>query len=293
MLAFLAMPFALFVAYAKRGRELNLVDRGLISASTPLQRGIEWLAFTGIDAWNGYVNLRHVYDANLALQRERLSLETRLAALSEAQSENERLRRLLDFQSAAPQLRLITARVVAAGASPLSELVRIGRGSSDGILRGAPVMTPDGVVGTISEVTSGTADVALLVSPKSAVPAMSQRTRARSTVRGTGEGCKLEFALHTDDLEEGDLLLTAGIQLVEPSQRRAAGSFPKGVPIGRVTHVHREPNAIFNKAEVIPAVDLSRLEEVLVVLPALDETASAPSNVGTPMQLAPAPGANP
>src|SRR5205823_13678622 len=90
------------------------------------------------------------------------------------------------------------ARVVAVGASPHSHTLRIERGSDDGVVRGAPVIAPEGVVGIVSQLTGSYADVQLIVSPLSAVPAVSQRTRSRSTVKGTGDiaRCKLTYALH-------------------------------------------------------------------------------------------------
>jgi len=154
--------------------------------------------------------------------------------------------------------RLMIARVVAVGASPHSHTLRIARGSDDGVVKGAPVIASDGVVGIVSQLTGSYADVQLIVSPLSAVPAVSQRTRSRSTVKGTGDiaRCKLTYALRTDDLQEGDVLVTAG----------GPGFFPHGYRVGRVVNVQKKPHGLFLEAEVIPAVDFSRLDEVSVVL---------------------------
>jgi rod shape-determining protein MreC len=100
--------------------------------------------------------------------------------------------------------------------------------------------------------------VQLIVSPLSAVPAISQRTRSRSTVKGTGDiaRCKLTYALRTDDVQEGDVVVTAG----------GPGSFPQGLKVGRITNVAKKPHGLFLDAEVVPAVDFSRLDEVEVVI---------------------------
>jgi rod shape-determining protein MreC len=136
--------------------------------------------------------------------------------------------------------------------------LRIARGSDDGVVKGAPVIAPDGVVGIVSQLTGSYADVQLIVSPLSAVPAISQRTRSRSTVKGTGDisRCKLTYALRTDDLQEGDVLVTAG----------GPGFFPQGMRVGRAVNVVKKPHGLFLDAEVIPAVDFSRLDEVGVVM---------------------------
>src|SRR5436309_5799163 len=133
------------------------------------------------------------------------------------------------------------ARVVAVGASPHSHNLRIARGSDDGVVKGAPVIAPDGAVGIVSQLTGSYADVQLIVSPLSAVPAIAQRTRGRSTVKGTGDisRCKLEYALRTDDLQENDIVVTAG----------GPGFYPAGLRIGRVTNVTRKPHGLFLDAE--------------------------------------------
>ncbi len=86
--------------------------------------------------------------------------------------------------------------------------------------------------------------------------------------------CKLEYALRTDDLQDGDLLLTAG----------GPGFFPKGLPIGRAVNVAKRPTGMFTAADVIPAVSFSRLDEVLVVLGHLPQPSSVvdASTLGPP-----------
>src|SRR5207237_9731156 len=132
-----------------------------------------------------------------------------------------------------------------------SHSLRLARGSEVGVVKGAPAIAPDGVVGIVSQLAGSYADVQLIVSPLSAVPAVSQRTRSRSTVKGTGDisRCKLTYALRTDDLQEGDVLVTAG----------GPGFFPHGLRVGRVVNVVKKPHGLFLDAEVIPAVAFRRL----------------------------------
>jgi len=55
----------------------------------------------------------------------------------------------------------------------------------------------------------------------------------------------------------GDLLLTSGY----------GGVYPKGLPLGRVARVIRQPNAIVPQVQVVPEVALDEVEEVLVLDP--------------------------
>jgi rod shape-determining protein MreC len=258
VIALLAVPFAIFFVKAKKGRELNALDRAVIFAIAPVEKVITLAAFGAIDAWNGYLALRGVREENVQLRRENLKARQLEQQAAELRMENDRLRHLLDFVDKQVPTRLMIARVVAVGASPHSHTLRIARGSDDGVVKGAPVIAPDGVVGIVTQLTGSYADVQLVVSPLSAVPAVSQRTRSRSTVKGTGDisRCKLTYALRTDDLQEGDLLVTAA----------GPGFFPGGLRVGRVVNVAKKPHGLFLDAEVVPAVDFSRLDEVAVVL---------------------------
>jgi rod shape-determining protein MreC len=276
VVALLAVPFVVFFVKAKKGRELNTVDRVVIALTAPVEKSITVAASAVIDVWEGYVALRHVREENLQLRRDTLKAKTIEQQSVEVRLENARLRRLLDFVDKQLPTRLLVAKVVAVGASPHSHTLRIARGTEDGVVKGAPVITPDGVVGIVSQLTASYADVQLIVSPLSAVPAISQRTRSRSTVKGTGDisRCKLTYALRTDDLAEGDVLITAG----------GPGSFPQGLRVGHVTSVAKKAHGLFLDAEVVPAVDFSRLDEVEVVIagerPALPQDVAA--GPGTP-----------
>jgi rod shape-determining protein MreC len=256
--ALLALPFAIFAAKARKPMSLNLIDRAILAVTAPIEKAIVLAVGAMQDGWYGYVALRQVREENLRLRREVLRGRAEADGIAEVKAESERLKRLLEYADKHSPTRLLVSEVIAVGASPHSHVLRIARGSADGVTQGAAVVAPDGVVGQIAVTTAHYADVQLIVSPTSAVPAVSQRTRGRSTVKGTGDTtrCKLEYALRTDDLEEGDLLLTAG----------GPSFFPRGLPIGRVVNVAKRPTGMFTAADVIPAVNFSRLDEVMVVL---------------------------
>jgi rod shape-determining protein MreC len=135
--------------------------------------------------------------------------------------------------------------------------VIIDQGTAAGIRPGMPVVTDQGVVGVVSGTAPGASKVLLLIDPQSQVDAYVQRSRARGSVRGAkGRECSFEFVLRDEDLAVGDLLLTSGMGEI----------FPKGLVIGHVTHVERQPYGLFQEAQIKPAVDFGKLEEVFVIL---------------------------
>jgi rod shape-determining protein MreC len=253
----LLYPFGAFMVNGRKARQPNWLDRAVLAISSPLQRGLSIALDTAADAWRGYAALRGVRDENNTLQAENQQLRAKVNQLEEARAENERLKRMLGYVQNGSGSQ-IPARVVGVNpvAAPLS--LRIDRGESDGVHRGMPVVTPDGIVGHIHRVSGGYSDVVLITDPNSKIGVRAQRSRARATASGGGgnQTLRLENALRTEDLEEGDLIITSGTD----------GVYPPGLVVGRITTIQRKSYGMFQAAEIIPAVDIARIEEVLVVL---------------------------
>lgn len=207
------------------------------------------------DVWHDYVDLRNVKDENTRLTREAGVLHRRIEQLEEQALETQRLQRLLAFRETS-QAQFLTARIVGKDATNWFKTLLVDRGGQDGVRRNQPVVAPDGLVGRVVEVTPTSAKVQLLTDPVSAVGGLVQRTRVTGIVSGNlGAGTRVRYLPLLADVAVGDMLLTSGM----------GGVFPKGIPIGRVTAVERRSGALFQEASLQPAVDLSRLEEVLIL----------------------------
>ncbi|MFP2957750.1 rod shape-determining protein MreC [Myxococcus sp. 1LA] len=251
----LLAPLVAFLLGGRKVRDPNFVDRAIIAVASPVQQGLTSVIEGGVAAVQNYMDLRGVRQENDALRLENLQLRAAVQSLGESRMENERLRKLLNYAEAeaGPE---IPARVV--GVNPVAKLlsVRISSGEQQGVFRGMSVVTPDGIVGQVIRATGGYADVALVTDPQSRVAVRVQRSRARGTAAGTGGGpLKLENMLRTEDVEDGDLIITAGTD----------GIYPPGVVVGRVTNLEKKEHGMFQGADIVPAVDTSKLEEVLVV----------------------------
>lgn len=253
----LVLPLITYLAHSKGGRDLNPVDRAVIAATTPIQRALAAVVGWGIDTWQGYVALRDVRDQNLQLQVENRRLRQTVAQMVEAQTENERLRKMIGFAESAPT-PVLTAPII--GEAPVMNLltIKIGKGTADGVSKGMAVVSSDGIIGRVLSAGLRSADVILISDTNFAVPVRVQRSRARAKVMGRGARDRpaLVQALRTDDIEDGDILVTAGTDDV----------FPKGLIVGRVTNVTRPHHGMFLSAEIVPAVDVTRAEEVFVLM---------------------------
>jgi rod shape-determining protein MreC len=254
----LLVPLGVFFAHARRPSERSRLDRAVLWLTTPIERVVGWTVTGTLSAWRGYVGLRHAREQAVAMSQEVNLLRMEKQQLLSERGEAERLRRMLAFVEQAPERTYLGARVIGVKLGPTGlQLLTVDRGSAHGLARMMPVVAAEGVVGRVHAVTPSTADVLVLSDRNSSIGVRVERTRARANVRGLGkpDACRLDFALRSEDMIEGDLLVTSGTD----------GVFPRGVPVGRVTQLQRSQHGLFLEARVTPAVDVTRVEEVMVV----------------------------
>ncbi|MFO0597063.1 MAG: rod shape-determining protein MreC [Myxococcaceae bacterium] len=252
----LVWPLISYLSSGHRGRAPNVIDRAVRFVSSPVQSLFTSL-FDGVGgALGGYVALR---GAHQEAQECRVSLaeaHAELNALKEAQAENERLKAILNYVEASPDQEIV-ARVIGINPSAQFQSIHINRGENDGVRAGMPVVTPDGVVGHVVRAVGGSADVLLITDPASRIGAVLQRTRVRANVTGGGPArpLVLEIVQREEDVKDADVVVTAGTD----------GIFPAGLMIGRVRAPERPSVGMFLKGAIEPSVELSHVEEVLVI----------------------------
>ncbi len=202
-----------------------------------------------------YDTLAGFRSENERLRKRLQTLEIERQRLLEAEATNRRLQQLLDFRSELPA-GAITASIIAASATSWFQSCVLNKGSADGVRQGMAVVTPLGVIGKVVTVTGRTAKVLLLTDPNSGIDVLVQRTRSRGIVSGSLEsGTVLKYIKRSEDVQEGDRLVTSGLDSV----------FPKGMLAGTVIKVRKQSRGLFQTVEVLPAVQASLVEEVLVV----------------------------
>ncbi len=245
--------FWLVTIQVKAGR-LTYMEKPVLAVSGFFERIITApFRFTKSVA-SGYIFLVRTERENGRLKEEVERLRLENSATNELLLENERLRGLLDFKKLHPPAS-VTAQVIAKESSPSSRTVTINRGSDDGIQKDMAVISPAGVVGRVQAVLPGTSKVILLTDPGSTLAVRVQRNREEGLLEGKISTCALKYVSYYADIQEGDLLVTSGLD----------GIFPKGLAVATVAKVTRREASAFQTVEAEPAVGFSRLEEVLVL----------------------------
>ena len=211
-----------------------------------------------VSVWNNYLDLVNVKEENQKLRKEINTLHLENFKLSEVRAQNERLKKLLNFKETSLH-PVVSANIIGASPSILrSQVVIVDKGSGAGVVKGMPVASYQGIVGRILVTGENSSEVLLVTDPVSAVDAYVHRTRARGIVKGTGTGCVMQYIEKKSDVSIGDKIISSGKD----------GFFPKGVIVGTVTAI--EPDGSFMAADVTPEVDLSSLEEVVIIFKNVD-----------------------
>ncbi len=260
-LAFICFALFLLSSNASQQSSWNSAEKLVVEGTTPVQSFFKQTVKLVRDLWEDYFYLVDVRQENRRLKLELDSLKRENGLYRELLATQERLRDLLKFKDAVSQ-PAVAAQVVGLDPTGWFQSVVINKGTKSGINLDMPVVNASGVVGRIVSVSPHYAKVLLIIDQNSAVDCLVQRSRDRGMVKGqSAQVCRLDYMVKSGDLEEGDVVITSGLGRV----------FPKGLPVGTITDVKEGDGTLFKEIEVTPAVDFSKLEEVLVILQAPSE----------------------
>lgn len=244
---------------------LHAAQRIGVSVLMPFEVAGERVARPFRDGWAYVSDLFDAKSENDELRAELEEARDRLIAEQIAARENERLRELLGYiggPSFPADFEPIAARVVGRPPTPYQQEVIIAAGSDAGVRKDAPVVTGDGLVGLVTEVTSNSAKVTLLTDQQSAVSSVVLESNAAGIVRhGTSASTLILDRVGKDQLvEEGNLIVTAGWR-----SQRLESLYPPGIPIGKVKSVGQQDVDLFKRIQIAPLVDFDSLAAVIVL----------------------------
>jgi rod shape-determining protein MreC len=229
-------------------------------ALSPFISGQTWLASRYVairDFMTAPRDVTRLTQFNAQLEAEVARLQSQIIELQQQNSELQVLSALLDFARAHSENEYLTAAVIGRDISPFLHYIIINRGSDDGLRRGMPVVSSQGLVGRVAAVTAGGARVQLITDPGTAINVRIQPTGAEALLQGSITGDLTVEAIPQDaNIQSGDLVLTSGL----------GGNYPANILIGQISGVRQRPVELFQNATVQPVVDFSQLEIVLVIV---------------------------
>ena len=238
------------------GKQTRLIRLWVVTAFSPFERALLSVGHGVSHTWNDYVDLRHVRRQNQQLQSELDRIRLEQSSLAVDARQGLRLQKLFGFQRQYIS-KTVAGHVIGTSGTDLSRVLVIDKGSKDGIKTDMPVITPDGVVGKVRDVFPHTAQVLEINDETSGLGIVLTQTRLRGILRGNAAGqTEIIDVLPDERIQPGEQVVTSGGDSV----------YPSGLPVGTVERVVNDPEHDPYVAVVVrPAVNLSRLDEVLVI----------------------------
>jgi rod shape-determining protein MreC len=242
------------LAFQRSRPEGQWLAEGVAAVTAPIQTAFARVHRGALSVWTTYVEWKGLRTDAERLRAEVSALRLRQLRQDELETENGRLRVLLSLRERLP-VPTVGAEVVAREWSGFTRALLINRGRAAGLERQSPVIVTAGVVGRVMEIRRDSALVQLVTDPASSIAGVVSRTRTQGLVEGVAGGrMRLKLQARDESIVVGDVVFTSG----------NGGVFPKGLPLGRITRIH-VPTGGFRMAELEPAVDVARVEEVLVL----------------------------
>lgn len=283
-LAFFGVLAIMLMVLDARFRYAEPLRQALVLVVYPLQQ-VALAPVRSAEAMFDYFSSKaQLQKENEGLRARALQSAKDLMTLEALAAENAQLRRLIDARQRLPRSSTL-AEIQYAGRDVFSRKVIVDKGESDGVLPGLAVIDDIGVVGQVTRVHSLLSEVTLVTDKDHAIPVQVARNGLRAVAFGTGDGATLDlrFMAANADVQNGDMLVTSGID----------GTYPPGLPVARVARIERDAAYAFAKITCVPAAGTDRHRQVLVLSPDPNQppppaaTAEPPSKAGKPRRVRP------
>ena len=250
------------------GQDTRLIRVWAVGAVSPLERALIWVENSAGDIWHNYFYLRGVRGENRQLKAQIEQMRLEQVRLSEDAAQAHRLQVLLAFKEQFIA-KTVAAQVIGSSGTDSSRVVYIDKGENAGIKRDMAVITADGIVGKILLVYPSVSQVLLINDPTSGVGVLLRDSRLQGVLVGAANGeVTLNGVMSDEQVPAGEAVLTSGGDQI----------FPKGLPVGTVSKVGSGRD-LFLDIKVKPAANLSKLEEVLVLVEKQERPAIADEKV--------------
>ena len=257
-----------------RTNYVNSIRSGIAVLVYPFQYLVNFPANVGDWASDSFTSRKTLQEDNSTLRTQNLILTTQLQKLNFIESENIRLRSLLESSKRMGE-RILIAELLSVDMDPYKQQVTINKGSTSGddIYTGQPFVDAKGVMGKLVHIAPFSSTAFLITDPGHILPIQVNRNGLRAIAKGTGNRTRLEIPHlpNNADIKVGDLLVTSGLGCV----------FPVGYPAATVVEINIDPSLPFAEVLAEPIAELDRSSEILLVWPG----GKAKPNPSNPCQM--------
>jgi len=254
LVLFLAINFTIMTMSSRESLPTSGIEQLFISVTSPFQQAVTKIIYFTQNIWDTYFMTVLAVKENIELKKQlgrAIEIKNRY---DELELENTRLKKFVNFSGAVPDT-YVAAQIIARDPSPWFKTITIDKGAKDGLVKGSPVLVPEGIVGQLIKVARNYSRVLLITDRNSAVDSLVQNSRVRGIVKGNNEeNCSFLYTLRKDEVKAGEMIISSGLDQV----------FPKGMKVGRILKVTKVHSQLFQDIILETSVDFNKIEEVLV-----------------------------
>jgi len=238
------------------------LQHGIAFGFKPIEQAIGQVATNVVSIGTAITEIDRIRIENDTLRSENDRLRIEQSTADELRRENDQLTSLLQLRRGLT-FKSVPVTVIARDSSESRRVITIDRGSNDGLQPGYVVVAPgNALAGRVLDVGPDYAHVVLISDTSSTVIGQLLTGGATGRVEGQlGGALVMEDVESTVDVQTGDEVFTAGIELGSGIR----SPYPKGLLIGRVVDLKRDPNEVVQTVYLEPAANLDNLEFLLVI----------------------------
>lgn len=226
---------------------VGIVVMPFLTAMNEVENGVGYVKGLVVD-YNDWRNTVQTLNSEYTAQKNSI------ARLEELETENVRLRNMMDFSRSQTSYELMAAEVIQHSRGVLT----LDRGSIHGVLQSMCVITADGIIGLVTQTGPLTSSVITLQNANCKVDAMIRWNRVRGQVQGTGNDlstiCTMHYIDLNDQVREGDMVVTSPDSV-----------FPSGYPVGKIVGTVT-PGQLSQSVNILPSANPFVVDEVFILL---------------------------
>lgn len=260
ILIFVVVITALFITSAVNRKNVTFLDNIANVTVKPIARFFTNISGSVNDFFNYFASKQELVETVNEMTYKNNLLEQKNASLTSLETENERLRSLLELREKYPEFQTTAASVIAKDGANYGRFITIDKGTESGIEVNQAVISQNGLVGLVFESGHGWAKIQTILDPSTSVGCRITRTGDVSVAEGdnalVNDGMlKMLYISKQFTILEGDIVETSGLGEI----------YPRGIPIGKIKEIKISENENSQYATIVPIVDFTNIQEVLIV----------------------------
>lgn len=221
----------------------------------PIEQKISLFSTGLVNIFANIKQIQSLTKTNQELNQENLALNAENIQLQEIKKENEILKQELGFIQINRNKELISAQIIDRSPSKIMQMIKINRGSIDGVVNNKSVISHGYLIGVVSEVSDHYSQVRMITNSNSLIPVILQKSRASGLLQGGLQGLLVKEIASDSQIETGEAVLTSGL----------GADLPEEIPIGTVSKIINKESEIFQQVTVNSPIEINKLEVVFVV----------------------------